>query len=217
MTKRAVCGLLFDETGSMGAIAQEAVKSVGEYIETLKDKTPAATVIISTFNSCKGLSVLRRGIAKDISVVSHEEYRPSCSTPLIDSMMAMIKMLKEETSKGDNVVLVVMTDGEENCSRDYSLEELKKKVKSVRDKRNWEVIFLGANMDTFGFGAVANIKKSDTISWTGTGKSLLETMSDASVRTVNYLVSEDNSSDFVDTYRADSVVISTTDDDQSVA
>lgn len=215
MANRAVCGLLFDKTASMNVIAEEAVRSVAEYIDTLKSKMPSATVIISTFNSCDGLSVLRRGIAKDISPVSRGEYNPACTTPLIDSMVDMIKMLKEETSKGDKVVLVVMTDGEENSSHRYNIDDLRLKVDKARNSRGWEVIFLGANMDAFGFGAKANISSSDTRTWTGTGKSLLETMSYATASTVEYLMPNDEDPDSSKAYRADNVTISVTGDDQS--
>jgi hypothetical protein len=49
-------------------------------------------------------------------------------------------------NNADRTIVVIMTDGEENSSKEYTQGSIKGKVKTLQDK-NWEVIFLGANFD----------------------------------------------------------------------
>lgn len=44
-------------------------------------------------------------------------------------------------------MLVIITDGEENASREYSAAEVKEAIQRQKSRYGWEFIFLGANMD----------------------------------------------------------------------
>ena len=56
-------------------------------------------------------------------------------------------------------MFVIITDGEENASREYSIEQIKEQIKRQKEKYGWEFVFLGANIDAvatagrFGIGA----------------------------------------------------------------
>lgn len=56
-------------------------------------------------------------------------------------------------------MFVIVTDGEENSSREYSSEKVKAQIERQKEKYGWEFIFLGANIDAvetasrFGIGA----------------------------------------------------------------
>ena len=52
----------------------------------------------------------------------------------------------------ERTVIVILTDGEENSSKEYTQAKIKSKVKTLQDK-SWEVIFLGANFDVAGYTA----------------------------------------------------------------
>lgn len=47
----------------------------------------------------------------------------------------------------ENVVFVIITDGLENASKEYSWREVKKMVEHEKAKYGWEFLFIGANMD----------------------------------------------------------------------
>jgi 3-methyladenine DNA glycosylase AlkD len=52
-----------------------------------------------------------------------------------------------EEYRAEKVMCVIITDGEENSSREFSLEKVKQLVEQHKEKANWEFVFLGANMD----------------------------------------------------------------------
>ncbi len=44
-------------------------------------------------------------------------------------------------------MFVIITDGEENSSREYSSDKVKAQIERQKEKYGWEFIFLGANID----------------------------------------------------------------------
>jgi hypothetical protein len=66
--------------------------------------------------------------------------------------------MKEEDRPG-LVVFVILTDGEENSSREYNLQAVRTLITQQKEKFNWDFVFLGANQDavltgtTMGFDA----------------------------------------------------------------
>lgn len=49
--------------------------------------------------------------------------------------------------RAEKVLLVIITDGEENSSREYSAEKIKAQIERQKKNYGWDFIFLGANID----------------------------------------------------------------------
>lgn len=62
-----------------------------------------------------------------------------------------LEALSEDDRPG-KVIVVVVTDGGENSSREWTAESLKEYVEKQRNDFNWEYVFLGANMDAVATG-----------------------------------------------------------------
>jgi hypothetical protein len=65
-------------------------------------------------------------------------------TPLLDAIVRTIALA--EADNPDKAVIVIMTDGHENASREVTRDGVKVALDRVR-ARGWEVVFLGANFD----------------------------------------------------------------------
>lgn len=71
----------------------------------------------------------------------------------IGSAIEKIKNAEKHTAedyRAEKVMFVIITDGEENSSREYSYEDIKGKIETQKTKCGWEFIFLGANIDAVG-------------------------------------------------------------------
>jgi uncharacterized protein with von Willebrand factor type A (vWA) domain len=132
--------ILLDRSGSMATLWNEAIGSINGYIEKLK-KTD--NVHLAVFDSVSH-DVIRDCKAKDWDDVTAEEVQPRGGTPLYDSCGKIMTQAEEDDAK--KTVLVVMTDGYENASHEYTQAAIKARVKQFEDKK-WEVLFLGANFD----------------------------------------------------------------------
>ena len=90
---------------------------------------------------------------------------PRSMTALLDAIGKSVTDLgtkfaaMSEDERPGQVLVVVVTDGHENSSREFTSEQIKELVKNQTDKWNWNFTFLGANMDAvdvaggYGFAA----------------------------------------------------------------
>jgi hypothetical protein len=146
--------ILLDRTGSMASIWDEALKSVNAYAEELaKDDglEPALDIEVSlaVFDAQDGLQfdMLRRNAKpEDWKPVTSDEADPRGMTPLFDAIGAMLTVA--ESDKPEKAVFVVMTDGEENSSRELTKENVRARLDKAR-RNGWEVVFLGAEFANF--------------------------------------------------------------------
>jgi Mg-chelatase subunit ChlD len=133
--------ILLDRSGSMASLWDEAIGSINGYVEGLK-KTDR--VHLAAFDNVSH-DIVRDVKVKDWKNVSPTELQPRGGTPLYDSCGKIMAQAELDNSK--KTILVVMTDGWENASKEHTQESIKAKVKAF-ENRKWEVIFLGANFDS---------------------------------------------------------------------
>jgi uncharacterized protein with von Willebrand factor type A (vWA) domain len=131
--------ILLDRSGSMGTLWNEAIGSINAYVAKLKKKD---MVYLAAFDD--QYEILRECPAEVWADLTNEDAMPRGTTALYDSCGKIMTQAEEDGAK--KTVLVVMTDGFENASKEYTQASIKAKVKEFED-RKWEVIFLGANFD----------------------------------------------------------------------
>ena len=142
-----------DRSGSMsGERWTTAIESLNEYIKNLQKEKIEGEVSITafdTFHGALGANVRLEDIVKNQSIayfepLSSSVLQPGGGTPLYDAAGIVMDRALERNS--DRTIVVILTDGEENQSKEYTQAKIKDKVKQLQDKK-WEVIFLGANFD----------------------------------------------------------------------
>jgi uncharacterized protein YegL len=90
---------------------------------------------------------------KAVSPITEKEYQVGGSTALLDAIGNTIHKIGNaqkhtaEDYRAEKVMFVIITDGEENSSREYSAEKVKAQIERQKTKYGWEFIFLGANID----------------------------------------------------------------------
>ena len=62
-------------------------------------------------------------------------------------------------------MFVIITDGEENSSREYSSKKLKEQIENQKEKYGWEFIFLGANIDAVQTAGSFGIKPDRAVDY----------------------------------------------------
>ncbi len=147
--------ILLDRTGSMSGIWDEALTSVNTYAKDVSTAEEGETddlktsVTLAVFDAQDGLQfdVLRSGVGKgDWQDVTNDEANPRGMTPLFDAIGQIVSLAEKDAP--EKAVIVVMTDGRENSSRELTKEGAKAALDRVR-KKGWEVVFLGAEFASF--------------------------------------------------------------------
>ena len=89
--------------------------------------------------------------------------QPRGRTPLFDAIgLAIYDLENNHDSKDKNKVLVIVTDGLENASKEYSYKEIELKIKEKEDL-GWLIIYLGADHDSFKQSSLINIDRKRTM------------------------------------------------------
>ena len=147
--------ILLDRTGSMSSIWDEALNSVNVYAASLATKEEDevgdvdAAITFAVFDAQDGLQfdVLRKqASAKAWNNVTNKEANPRGMTPLFDAIGRIVSLA--EADDPEKAILVIMTDGHENSSRELTMGGAKAALDRARAK-GWEVVFLGAEFANF--------------------------------------------------------------------
>lgn len=96
---------------------------------------------------------------RDINQIESLELVPRGSTALLDAMGRSIVRIgerlakKPEAQRPGGVIVLVITDGQENASREFNADQIRAMVKRQETEWNWKFAFLGANIDAFATGS----------------------------------------------------------------
>jgi len=153
--------ILLDRSGSMQSLWIEALSSVNAYAKELTNKTDGKTVdahvTLAVFDGQEGLQfdVLRKKQpALHWETVTDKDASPRGMTPLLDALIRVIALADADNPQ--KAVIVVMTDGQENASREVTREGVKAALDRVKAK-GWEVVFLGANFDNISDASAVGV------------------------------------------------------------
>lgn len=130
-----------------------------------------ATISIYTFS---GEHPVLRLLRTPIQNARVPEYTPRGNTALYDAIGEVTTTLGEhyrdlpEEERPEHVILVIMTDGEENSSKEYRQEQIQKMLKHQQEVYSWKVLFLGANIDAKAAAARMGIKRSTAVNYRAT-------------------------------------------------
>ena len=163
--KKGLTELVFilDKSGSMSGLEKD---TIGGYNSMLaKQKNVQGDCHITTVLFDNNYELLHDRIdIRAVSPITEKEYQVGGSTALLDAIGSTINKIGNaqkhtaEEYRAEKVMFVIITDGEENSSREYSAEKVKSQIERQKSKYNWEFIFLGANIDAvhtarqFGIG-----------------------------------------------------------------
>lgn len=140
--------ILLDRSGSMASLWDEALGSINSYVKKLADDKIDTGVTLATFDGVTGrlaFEIIRdRIIPSTWKDVSSNDANPRGMTPLSDAVGQIVNLAK--AGNYDKVAIIIMTDGQENASRELTVVQAKAALDECRAK-NWQVIFLGANFD----------------------------------------------------------------------
>ena len=88
--------------------------------------------------------------AESVHRLGSKDYNPCGGTPLYDAIGTAISKLNAQTTERDNVLVTIITDGEENCSQEYNLKMVKTLIDKMK-KQGWTFTLIGTdNLDVEG-------------------------------------------------------------------
>lgn len=177
-TNHDMIAVLLDRSGSMGSAWPDTVGGLKTFLteQILPDRTTEAslTVFDDRIDNLDLIATLTPEKVKALAFPS-----PRGSTALYDAIGATVNRVgdhlagRKEEDRPERVYFVIMTDGQENASREWTQARIKELITEQTEVWKWEFVFLGANQDAvlaasnIGIG-VANAATYNTNNAVGT-------------------------------------------------
>lgn len=198
---RTLIAVIIDESGSMDERRWETITSVNDYLDGVEKENPDTLVTVVNFSSPIGETDRVRFVERNTRVADTYEltestYRPRGNTPLLDAVGSTIRAI--ETENVDRFLVVVVTDGLENDSRDFSRESVRSIIRSKEDSGRWTFTYLGVGVDAWAGAQFLGYRNRGNVA-SVTRENLPYGLGQFRASTVSYLASASPSTDsFVD-------------------
>jgi hypothetical protein len=140
--------LIVDRSGSMADIKSDMEGGLTSLLNEQKALPGLLTVDLYTFDTA--IDHVHALEAPDKVAVVIE---PRGGTALYDAIglgvteFGQVLAAMPEHARPDTVQVIVVTDGYENSSREYSLRRVRELIVQQKDHYKWDFVFLGANQD----------------------------------------------------------------------
>ena len=144
---------IIDKSGSMRPVCNDAIGSFNTFLAEQRKLPGQARLTLTLFDT--QVTTPFNGVdIRDMPDLSVNTYNPDGNTAMLMAICETIdtvgRRLAEtvEDEKPEKVIVVILTDGEENASpRQYTRQVVKDKIEHQRTKYSWEFVFLAANQD----------------------------------------------------------------------
>lgn len=172
--------IILDRSGSMESCKESTVAGFNEFIRTQKKLPGEATVKMVQFDD-QYETVFDKPL-KECPELTQSNFVPRGSTALLDAQGRTIVELGQELAalpepeRPSKVIVVTLTDGIENASKEYNVEKIAEMIREQRDKYNWDFVFLGANQDAIATAAAMCIPPSSAMSYSTSKAGVAATM-----------------------------------------
>ncbi len=171
MMKDSLTELVFilDKSGSMSPLADDTIGGFNSMLEKQRDEKGEAFVSTVLFDSDSHVLHDRIPIGT-VPAMTKKDCTPYGSTALIDVIGGAIhhignihKYIRPEDVPA-HTLFIIITDGMENASHQYSSDTVKKMISS-RTEEGWEFLFLGANIDAVETAQSIGIRKDRSVDY----------------------------------------------------
>ncbi len=136
---------LLDETGSMESCKKDTIGGFNNFLKDQKKSGNNILFSLTLFNSFRIEKRYTDEAIKNVKPLSSNNYKPSNLTPLWDAVGSTINSLPNQKK----VLFVILTDGYENHSKEFSPSAVKKLIQEKEEKGKWKFMFLGADLSNF--------------------------------------------------------------------
>jgi len=193
--------VIVDKSGSMEGLTTDTIGGFNTFVSDQKNVPGDVSFTLCLFNT--KYQVVHDSVPlASVPNLTAETYRANGYTALYDALGTTIHNVgaklaaMPEEERPSKVIFLIITDGDDNSSREYSLDQVRSMVTHQREKYSWEFVFMGANIDAMTAGTSLGVTAANSVSYSASSigtKSLYGAVSN-SLR--SYRVSANQQVDF---------------------
>jgi len=171
--------VVLDRSGSMEAIRSDAIGGFNAFLAGQKAEPGELRMTVVLFNH-EIETIHARVPVVEVPALDERSYVPSGTTALLDAFGRTIDELGgrlaalPESERPAQVIVALLTDGLENASRDYTLGQVRRRVRHQQTKYGWVFLFLAAGQDAVLESAKLDIPAHQAFSFAHTAQGIRE-------------------------------------------
>lgn len=143
---------IIDRSSSMGGLENDTIGGFNAFLE--KQKQLDGKTLVTTVLFDDKYELLWNGVESEKVRLTNKQYYVRGSTALLDAVGKTILDVgyrlsgAGEEDRPGKVIFVIITDGMENASREFTYGKVSELIEHQRERYSWEFVFLGANIDS---------------------------------------------------------------------
>jgi hypothetical protein len=201
--------VILDRTGSMESIRDDTIGGFNAFLKQQQAEPGTATLTLVQFDSQDPYEVIHRfKPAGEVPALSHQTYVPRASTPLLDAIGRGINDLEQslgelaEAERPARVVMVIITDGQENASREFRKDQIEKMIREKQERLDWQFVFLSADLAAIGDAMDTGFRQVSSLAFDKTAQGTADAWTSASERIADYRAARSKDVSFSEEDRA---------------
>jgi len=201
--------VLLDRTGSMQSIREDTIGGFNAFLNQQKEEPGLATLTLVQFDSQDPYEVIHdfRAI-QSVPELTRATFVPRASTPLLDAMGRCINDLEQnllkmtEVDQPARIVVVVITDGQENASREFRAKQVQDMIQEKQEKDDWQFVFLSADLSAINDAITSGVKPAAALSFDKNARGTAAVWKSASARISDFRAARKKSVAFTEEDRS---------------
>lgn len=193
---RNYIAIVLDNSGSMESVRDVTISGFNEQVQTIRKNSKEKETFVSfiCFND-RVKEIYFNQEVSSLKEINKDVYVPDGSTAMYDAVGYTINRLVATTDQReeDRYLIIIVSDGEENASKDFSAEALAKKISALQNTKKWTFTYMGANQDLSQISKTLKIPKGNLMSYDSTVIGTRDAFKGMSMATANYVSSGVNS------------------------
>ncbi|HAL30678.1 MAG TPA: hypothetical protein DCP20_08200 [Coriobacteriia bacterium] len=168
---------VLDKSGSMSSIREATISGFNEFLGDQQREGGDARMTLTLFDT-RFETVASAVPVRHVAPLNHETYHPDGMTALYDAIAHTMSITDDYVAQHhpDQVLFVIMTDGQENSSREFDQRAVFRMISDRREDKGYEFIYLGANQDSYAASQRIGIAPDRAMNWEATPEQASATM-----------------------------------------
>lgn len=175
---------ILDRSGSMNSMREDAIGGFNAFLREQQELPGEADFTLVQFDHEYDVVHARRAL-REVKPLTSETYVPRGNTALLDAIGRTLAQQRMALGDSARVVVVVLTDGRENASREYTREAVRAAIEQC-ERNGWRFVFLAANQDAFASAGAMGMHLNSVSNMRNTGAGIRQGFGYASVSTQTY-------------------------------
>lgn len=162
--------IVLDRSGSMASCREATISGYNEFLGKMREGVGTCDLTLVQFDD-QYETVFHLRDVKLALRLTQETFEPRGMTALLDAQGRTIATIGQrlaalaEAQRPEKVVVVTITDGGENSSREYTHAKVAEMIRHQEKKYGWEFVYIGANQDAVATGASMGYQRSKSMSF----------------------------------------------------